>query len=47
MVAAQEHEEIEYLKRMFRRYVYDFTRQKAQDRTIRGKNGTAISTPRI
>jgi hypothetical protein len=30
MVSAQEHEEIEHLKRLFRRYVYDLARQKAQ-----------------
>ena len=46
MVTDQEHHEIRYLERMFKRYVYSLTREKAQERAILTRNGTANGAAR-
>jgi hypothetical protein len=45
MVTTEEHEELQFLLRMFRQYVYNSTRQKAQARAILAKNRTDKSKP--
>jgi hypothetical protein len=45
MVSGTEQEEIEFLKRMFRRYVYDLAKEKAAQRAAMSKHAEPIVMP--